>query len=88
MTSDGDAAAGGAPGRPDAKSGGVIRLGSHLIPAPDGGSPLVMEFQATVATGQQGQHLALEQAAAIRQVLAWIALNRHLNNDGHDPTDC
>lgn len=83
MTSDGDAAAGGTPGRPDAKSGGVIRLGS-----PDGGSPLVMEFQSTVATGQQGKQFRLEQAAAIRQVLAWIARKRHLNNDGHDSTDC
>lgn len=88
MTSDGDAAADSAPGPPNAEGGGVIRLGSHLISAPDGGSPLVMEFEARVATGQQDQQLALEQAAAIRQVLAWIARNRHLNNDGHDPIDC
>ncbi len=84
MTSDEDAAAGSAPGPPNA-DGGVIRLGSHLISAPGGGSPLVMEFEARVATGQQGRQFALEQAVAIGRVLAWIARNRHLSNDGTIP---
>jgi len=43
-----------------------------------------MEFEAKVATGKDGEMLALEQAAAIREVLAWIARNRGRNDGGHD----
>jgi hypothetical protein len=43
-----------------------------------------MEFEAKVATGKDGERLALEQAAAIREVLAWDACNRGLNHGGHD----
>jgi len=44
-----------------------------------------MEFEARVATGQAGETLALEQAAAIREVLACIARNREPSDDGYDP---
>ena len=66
MPSDWNASAAGSTlAGPDAESGGVIRLGSHAMPAPDGGRPLVIEFQVTIATGQRGQQLAVEQAAAL-----------------------
>jgi len=44
-----------------------------------------MDFEARVATGKAGEALALEQAAAIREVLAWITRNREPNDDGSNP---
>ena len=44
-----------------------------------------MEFEARVATGKAGEALALKQAAATREVLAWIARNREPRDDGHHP---
>ena len=35
-----------------------------------------MEFEAKVVTGKDGERVALERAAAVRRVLAWIAGNR------------
>lgn len=49
------------------------------------GPPLAMQFEAQVATGKAGEALALEQAAAIREVLAWIACNREPSDDDHNP---
>jgi hypothetical protein len=43
-----------------------------------------MEFEARVATGKAGEALALRQAAAIREVLAWIARNREPSCDGRN----
>ena len=62
-----------------------INLGTCTVYSPDGGKPLVMEFEARVATGKVGGALALEQAAAIREVLAWIARNRDPSGGGHNP---
>ena len=45
-----------------------------------------MEFEARIATGNAGEALALEQAAAIREVLARIARDQEPSDDGHDPT--
>ena len=44
-----------------------------------------MEFEARVATGKAGEALAREQAAAIREVLAWIARNRESGNNDQGP---
>lgn len=44
-----------------------------------------MEFEARVATGKANEALALEQAAAIREVLAWVARNREPSDGGHNP---
>lgn len=44
-----------------------------------------MEFEARVVTGPGAERLAREQAAAIRQVLAWIARNREPSDDGPIP---
>jgi hypothetical protein len=63
----------------------VIRLGSQVLPGTNGSQPLVMEFEARVATGKAGEALAREQAAAIREVLAWIARNRESGNDDQGP---
>ena len=45
-----------------------------------------MDFEARVATGKAGEALALEQAAAIREVLAWIARDREPSDDDSNPT--
>jgi hypothetical protein len=55
------------------RDGRVIRLGSQVLPGTNGSQPLVVEFEARVATGKASEALAREQAAAIREVLAWIA---------------
>lgn len=67
------------------RDGRVIRLGSQVFPGTNGSQPLVMEFEARVATGKAGEALAREQAAAIREVLAWIARNRESGNDDQSP---
>jgi len=63
-----------------------VRLGGYIVRSPGGGRPLVMEFEARIATGKAGERLALEQAAAIREVLAWIASKREPGDDTHDRT--
>lgn len=35
-----------------------------------------MHWEVKIATGREGELLAREQAAAIRQVLAWVARTR------------
>jgi hypothetical protein len=65
--------------------GDPIKLGTCTVRSPDGGKPLVMDFEARVATGKAGEALALEQAAAIREVLAWIARNREPSDDDSNP---
>lgn len=67
------------------RDGRVIRLGSQLLLGANGSQPLVMEFEARVVTGEAGEALAREQAAAIREVLAWIARNRESGNDDQSP---
>jgi hypothetical protein len=57
----------------EARDGRVVRLGSQVFPGTNGSQPLVMEFEARVATGKAGEALAREQAAAIREVLALVA---------------
>jgi hypothetical protein len=47
-----------------------VRLGTCIVRSPGEGRPLVMEFEACIATGKAGARLALEQAAAIREILA------------------
>jgi hypothetical protein len=80
MTSSADADS-KAPGETGQPYRGPIRLGTCRVGGPDGGRPLVMEFEARVTTGKDGEMLALEQAAAIREVLVWIVRNRGLNDD-------
>jgi hypothetical protein len=68
------------------RDGRVIRLGSQVLPGSNGSQPLVMEFEALVATRKAGEALAREQATAIREVLAWIARNRESGNDDQGPS--
>lgn len=83
MTGNADAAS-DTPDRAGQHPSDPIKLGTYTVRSPDGSRPLVMEFEARVATGKDGEMLALEQAAAIREVLAWIARNRGRNDGGHD----
>jgi hypothetical protein len=84
MTGNADAAS-DTPDRAGQRPSDPIKLGTCTVRSPDGSKPLVMEFEARVATGKAGEALALEQAAAIRQVLAWIARNRESSDGGHNP---
>jgi len=59
----------------------VIKLGRHVAPSVNGGQPLVMEFEARVVTGPGAEPLARGQAAAIREVLAWIASRQQPPDD-------
>ena len=67
----------------------MVKLGRHAAPSVNGGQPLVMEFEARVVTGPGAEPLAREQAAAIRQVLAWIASRQQSPDDesGHGNAD-
>jgi hypothetical protein len=47
----------------------------------NGGEPLVTEFEARVVTSPGAEPLAREQAAAIREVLAWIASRQQSPDD-------
>lgn len=85
MTGNADAAS-DIPDRAGQHSSDPIKLGTRTLRSPDGSKPLVMEFEARVATGKAGEALALEQAAAIREILAWIARNREPGDETHDQT--
>ena len=63
-----------------------VKPGTLTVRSPDRGKPLAMEFETLIATGKADKALVLEQAAAIREVLAWIARNREPSDDGHDPS--
>lgn len=71
----------GTAGRRD---GNVIRLGRHVVPGTPGRQPLVMKFEGRIVTGRGAESLAQKQAAAIRDVLDWIASERLLDDS---PTD-
>ena len=91
MTSDGDTTSDGTPsetGRLTVRDGDVISLGSQMIRdslgsqmiRDAGGSmPLTMQWEIKIATSQHGKLLAQEQATAIREVLAWIARERSMD---------
>lgn len=81
MTGNADAAS-NAPDGAGQHPSDPIKLVTRTVRSPDGGKPLVMEFETRVATGKAGEALALEQAAAIREVLSWIACNREPSDNG------
>jgi hypothetical protein len=85
-SSDRDPPACDAPGREGLRDGDVIKLGRYAAPSVNGGQPLVMEFEARVVTGPGAESLARGQAAAIREVLAWVASRQQSPDDepGHD----
>jgi hypothetical protein len=70
---------------PRPRDGELIRLGRQVLPGTNEGQPLVMEFEARTATGQADEALALKQAAAIREVLAWMPATGNPNDDGRSP---
>ena len=82
MTSDGDTTSDGTPsetGRLTVRDGDVISLGSKMIRDASGSMPLTMQWEIKIATSQHGKLLAQEQATAIREVLAWIARERSMD---------
>jgi len=82
MTSDGDTTSDGTPsetGRLTVRDGDVISLGSQMIRDAGGSMPLTMQWEIKIATSQHGKLLAQEQATAIREVLAWIARERSMD---------
>ena len=66
------------------RDGDIISLGSQQIPDTREGRPLTMHWEIKVATEQHGCLLAREQAAAIREVLAWIARERSRHDEPDD----
>lgn len=55
---------------------GDIELGSQVVPDEHGRRPLTMYWEIKVAAGRHGKRVAQEQAAAIRDVLAWVTQQR------------
>ncbi len=88
-SSDADPPARDARSRERQRDGDVIKLGRHLFSGVNGGQPLVVEFEARIATRPGAEPLAREQAAAIREVLAWIASRQQSPDDesGNDNAD-
>ena len=87
MTSNPDTPAHAIPGEagpPGLRDGDIISLGSQRVPDARGGRPLTMHWQIKVASGQHGRLLAREQAAAVREVLAWIARERSPDDEPDD----
>jgi hypothetical protein len=80
-SSEADPPAHDAPGRTEPSGGDVVKLGRQVISSANGGQPLVMEFEARIVTGHGGETIARGQAAAIRQVLAWIASRQQSRDD-------
>jgi hypothetical protein len=69
------------PGREEPRDGDVIRFGRRVFSGVNRGQPLVMEFEARIVTGHGGETIARGQAAAIREVLAWIASRQQSRDD-------
>jgi hypothetical protein len=61
--------------------GDTTRLGS-AVRGPAGRRTLTMKLEARVATGEFGEALAQAQAAAIREILAWIEHSRESSENG------
>ncbi len=59
----------------------LISLGSQVIRDVRGGRLLTLHWEIRVAAGRHGKRLVLEQAAAIRDVHAWIARKRSWHED-------
>lgn len=87
MTSNEDTTTAGTPAGPQPRGDRTISRGTHVVSSPDAPHPLVMEFQARVVTGPTAEPLAREQAAAIREVLTWIARKHSPENRQSDRPD-
>jgi hypothetical protein len=66
-------------------SGNVIRFKPEELPGKRGTKPLAIQFEIEVATGKRGEIVALAQAAAIRDVLDWLASRRPGKDEGERP---
>jgi hypothetical protein len=74
-------------GPPALQDGEVISPVPQVIRHAGGGVPLTMQWEVKVATGQEGKLLAREQAAAIREILAWMARKRYQDDEPGETSD-
>jgi len=58
------------------RDGGVIRFKPQELPGKHRSKPLTVQWEIEVATGKRGEIVALAQAAAIQEVLDWMATRK------------
>lgn len=61
--------------------GDVVSFGSRELRGEGQGRPLTIRWEVEVAAGKRGDLLALEQTAAIWDMLAWLAARKQAEKD-------
>jgi len=61
--------------------GDVVSFGSRELRGEGQGRPLTVRWEVEVAAGKRGDLLALEQTAAIWDMLAWLAARKQADKD-------
>lgn len=67
--------------------GDVVSFGSRELRGEGQGRPLTVRWEVEVAAGKRGDLLALEQTAAIWDMLAWLAAGKQAERDARKPGD-
>jgi hypothetical protein len=67
--------------------GDVVSLGSRELRGEGQGRPLTARWEIEVAAGKRGDLLALEQTAAIWDMLAWLTARKQAEKDAQKPED-
>jgi hypothetical protein len=67
--------------------GDVVSFGSRELRGDGQGRPLTVRWEVEIAGGKRGDLLALEQTAAIWDMLAWLAARKQEEKDAQKPGD-
>jgi hypothetical protein len=67
--------------------GDVVSFGSRELRGEGQGRPLTVRWEVEVATGKRGEMVALAQAAAIWDMLAWLAASKKAGEEACKPGD-
>jgi hypothetical protein len=68
-------------------NGDVVSFGSRELRGEGQDRPLTVRWEVEVAAGKRGDLLALEQTAAIWDMLAWLAAGKQAEKDAQKPED-
>ena len=67
--------------------GDVVSFGSRELRGEGQGRPLTVRWEVEVAAGKRGDLLALEQTAAIWDMLAWLAARKQAEKEARKPEE-
>jgi hypothetical protein len=67
--------------------GDVVSFGLRELRGEGRSRPLTVRWEVEVAAGKRGDLLALEQTAAIWDMLSWLAARKQAEKDAQEPGD-